>query len=113
MINRMGRVSRGGRTDIGVKVFGPDLDTIDRVCKDVELALKPINGARDVVAAPVMGKGYLEINIDLAKAARYGVAVEDVKNTVEVALGGQAGTQTVEAPRRFPLPPPSPPPPPQ
>jgi Cu(I)/Ag(I) efflux system membrane protein CusA/SilA len=96
-------LSTGVRTDIGVKVFGPNLDTIDRTCKDVEAALKPINGARDVVAAPVMGKGYLEIDIDLAKAARYGVSVEDIKNTVEVALGGQAITQTVEGRERFPV----------
>jgi Cu(I)/Ag(I) efflux system membrane protein CusA/SilA len=103
IINRIEMLSTGVRTDIGVKVFGPDLDTIDRVCKDIEAALKPINGARDVVAAPVMGKGYLEIDIDQEKAARYGISAEDVKNTVEVALGGQAVTQTVEGRERFPI----------
>jgi Cu(I)/Ag(I) efflux system membrane protein CusA/SilA len=103
IINRIEMLSTGVRTDIGVKVFGPDLDTIDRVGKEIEGALKPINGARDVVAAPIMGKGYLEIDIDLEKAARYGVSVEDVKNTVEVALGGQAVTQTVEGRERFPV----------
>src|SRR5439155_20333660 len=61
------------------------------------------NGARDVVAAPVMGKGYLEIDMNRDKASRYGVSVEDVKNTVEVALGGQAITQTVEGRNRFPV----------
>jgi Cu/Ag efflux pump CusA len=103
IIARIEMLSTGVRTDIGVKVFGPDLPTIDRVCKDVETALKPINGARDVVAAPVMGKGYLEIDIDLGRAARFGVSVEDIKNTVEVALGGQAVTQTVEGRERFPV----------
>jgi Cu(I)/Ag(I) efflux system membrane protein CusA/SilA len=103
IINRIEMLSTGVRTDIGVKVFGPDPDTIDRVCKDVEAALKPIRGARDVVAAQVMGKGYLEIDIDLEKAGRYGVSVEDIKNTVEVALGGQAVTQTVEGRERFPV----------
>jgi Cu(I)/Ag(I) efflux system membrane protein CusA/SilA len=103
IINRIEMLSTGVRTDIGVKVFGPDLGTIDRVGKEIETALKPINGARDVVAAPVMGKGYLEIDIDLEKAARYGVSVEDIKNTVEVALGGQAVTQTVEGRERFPV----------
>jgi Cu(I)/Ag(I) efflux system membrane protein CusA/SilA len=103
IINRIEMLSTGVRTDIGVKVFGPDLATIDRVGKDVEAALKPISGARDVVAAQVMGKGYLEIDIDLDKAGRYGVSVEDVKNTVEVALGGQAVTQTVEGRERFPV----------
>jgi Cu(I)/Ag(I) efflux system membrane protein CusA/SilA len=103
IINRIEMLSTGVRTDIGVKVFGPDLQSIDRVCKDIETALKPINGARDVVAAPVMGKGYLEIDINLDKAARYGISVEDLKNTVEVALGGQAVTQTVEGRERFPV----------
>jgi Cu(I)/Ag(I) efflux system membrane protein CusA/SilA len=103
IINRIEMLSTGVRTDIGVKVFGPDLSTIDRVGKKIETALKPINGARDVVAAPVMGKGYLEIDIDLEKAARYGVSVEDIKNTVEIALGGQAVTQTVEGRERFPV----------
>lgn len=103
IINRIEMLSTGVRTDIGVKVFGPDLATIDRVGKEIETALKPINGARDVVAAPVMGKGYLEIDINLAKASRYGVSVEDVKNIVEIALGGQTVTQTVEGRERFPV----------
>ncbi len=64
IINRIEMLSTGVRTDIGVKVFGPDLETIDRVCKDVEAALKPVNGARDVVAAPIMGKGYVQIDIN-------------------------------------------------
>jgi Cu(I)/Ag(I) efflux system membrane protein CusA/SilA len=103
IINRIEMLSTGVRTDIGVKVFGPDLDTIDRVSKDIEGVLKPINGARDVVATPIMGKGYLEIDIDRARAARYGVSVEDVKSTVEAALGGEAATQTVEGRERFPV----------
>jgi Cu(I)/Ag(I) efflux system membrane protein CusA/SilA len=103
IINRVEMLSTGVRTDIGVKVFGPNLETIDRVGKEIEAVLKPINGARDVVAAPVIGKGYLEIEVDLDRAARYGVSVEDLKNTVEVALGGQAVTQTVEGRERFPV----------
>ncbi len=103
IINRIDMLSTGVRTDIGVKVFGPDLDTIDRVSKQVAAALKPVRGARDVVAAPIMGKGYLEIRVDLEKAARYGVSVDDLKNTVEVALGGAAITQTVEGRERFPV----------
>jgi Cu(I)/Ag(I) efflux system membrane protein CusA/SilA len=103
IINRIEMLSTGVRTDIGVKVFGPDLDTIERVSKDIEAALKPINGARDVVAGQVKGKGYLDIDIDRARAARYGVSVEQIKNTVETALGGQTITQTVEGRERFPV----------
>jgi Cu(I)/Ag(I) efflux system membrane protein CusA/SilA len=91
------------RTDIGIKVFGPDLDTIVAACKDIETALKPISGARDVLAAPVMGKGYLEIDIDRRKAARYGISIEDVQSEIEMAMAGRAVTYTVEKRDRFPV----------
>ena len=96
-------LSTGVRTDIGVKVFGPDLTTIDRVCKDIEGVLKPINGARDVIAAPIMGKGYLQIDIDRKAAARYGISIQDIQNEIEVALAGRTVTYTVEKRERFPV----------
>jgi copper/silver efflux system protein len=101
--NRIDMLSTGVRTQIGVKVFGPDLGTINRVCKEIEQALKPIRGAMDVIAEPIMGKGYLEIKIDRQKAARYGVRVGDIQDTIEVALGGKVITQTVEGRDRFPV----------
>ena len=103
IINRIEMLSTGVRTDIGVKVFGPDLDTIDRVCKDIEAALKPLNGARDTIASPIMGKGYLQIDINRKAAARYGITVEDIQNEIEVALAGRAVTFTVEKRDRFPV----------
>jgi copper/silver efflux system protein len=103
IINRIEMLSTGVRTDIGVKVFGPDLDTIDRICKEIEAALTPINGARDVIAAPIMGKGYVEIDIHREEAARYGISVEDIQNEIEVALAGRAVTFTVEKRERFPV----------
>jgi Cu(I)/Ag(I) efflux system membrane protein CusA/SilA len=101
--NRVDMLSTGVRTQVGVKVFGPDLVTINRVCKEIEQALKPVRGAQDVVAEPIMGKGYLEITIDRKKAARYGVRVGDIQDTIEVALGGKVVTQTVEGRDRFPV----------
>ena len=103
IINRIEMLSTGVRTDIGIKVFGPDLDTVDRVCKQIEAAVKPVPGARDVVAAPIMGKGYLEVTVDREKAARYGVTVEDVQTEIEMAIGGRVVTQTVEKRDRFPV----------
>jgi len=103
IINRIEMLSTGVRTDIGVKVFGPDLDTIDGVCKQIEAALKPINGTRDAIAAPIMGKGYLQIDIDRPAAARYGISIEDVQNEIEVALAGRTVTYTVEKRERFPV----------
>ncbi len=103
IINRIEMLSTGVRTNIGVKVFGADLATIDGVCKQIETALRPIGGAHDVLAAPIMGKGYLEINIDRKAAARYGISVEEIQNEIEVALGGRAVTYTVENRDRFPV----------
>lgn len=103
IINRIEMLSTGVRTDIGVKVFGPDLGTIDRVCKQIETVLKPIHGARDPLAAPIMGKGYLQIDIDRHAAARYGISVEDIQNEIEVALAGRVVTYTVEKRERFPV----------
>ncbi len=103
IINRIEMLSTGVRTDIGVKVFGPDLETIDRVCQQVEAALKPVNGGRDVIAAPIMGKGYIDIQIKREEAARYGISVEDVQNEIETALAGRAVTFTVEKRDRFPV----------
>jgi Cu/Ag efflux pump CusA len=101
--NRIDMLSTGVRTQIGVRVFGTDLSTINKVCKEIEQAIKPIEGARDVIAEPIMGKGYLEIKIDREKAARYGVSVADIQDTIEVALGGRIITQTVEGRDRFPV----------
>ncbi|MBN9519555.1 efflux RND transporter permease subunit [bacterium] len=103
IINRIEMLSTGVRTDIGIKVFGPDLETVTKVCSEIEVAVKPVSGARDVVAAPIMGKGYLEVNIDRQKAARFGVSVEDVQTEIETALGGRVVTYTVENRERFPV----------
>lgn len=103
IINRIDMLSTGVRTQIGVKVFGPDLDVIESVCKEIEVALKPVNGATDVVANPIMGKGYLQIDINRLAAARYGISIEDVQNEIEVALAGRAVTFTVEKRERFPV----------
>jgi Cu(I)/Ag(I) efflux system membrane protein CusA/SilA len=103
IINRIEMLSTGMRTDIGIKVFGPDLATIERVCKEIEAVVKPINGSRDAVAAPISGKGYLEIDIDREKSARYGISVEDIQNEIEVALAGRVVTYTVEQRDRFPV----------
>jgi hypothetical protein len=92
IINRIEMLSTGVRTDIGVKVFGPDLETIDRVCKEVEAVLKPVSGAKDVVATQIMGKGYIDIQIKREEAARYGISVEDVQSEIEMAMAGRAVT---------------------
>jgi Cu(I)/Ag(I) efflux system membrane protein CusA/SilA len=103
IIARIEMLSTGVRNDVGVKVFGSDLKTIDRASKEIAAALEPVKGAQGVLAWQVRGKDYLEIQIDREKAARYGVSVADVQDTIEVALGGRLITQTVEDRNRFPV----------
>jgi len=103
IINRIEMLSTGVRTDIGIKVFGPDLDTVVKVSQQIEQAVKSISGAQYVIAAPIMGKGYLEIDIDRTKAGRFGISVEDIQTEIEMALGGRVVTYTIENRDRFPV----------
>jgi Cu(I)/Ag(I) efflux system membrane protein CusA/SilA len=103
IINRIEMLSTGVRSQIGVKVFGDDLDRIQRVCQEIAAVLKGVRGAGNVFADQITGKGYVEIHIDREKAARYGISVGDVQDVVEVAMGGKPITQTVEGRERYPV----------
>lgn len=103
IINRIDMLSTGVRSHVGVKVFGTDLVTIDRVSKEIAAALEKIKGAHGVLAYPFRGKDYLEIHVDRAKAAQVGISVADIQDTIEMALGGRIVTQTIEERNRFPV----------
>ena len=103
IINRVDMLATGVRTMIGVKVYGDDLNKIQQISEQIAAALREVPGAADVFPDQIVGEGYLEINIDRDKAARYGVNVGDVQDVVEVALGGKMITMTVEGRERFPV----------
>lgn len=103
IINRVDMLATGVRTMIGVKVYGDDLNTIQRYSEQIAAVLRDIPGAADVFPDQIVGEGYLEINIDREKAARYGLNVGDIQDVVEVALGGKMVTMTVEGRERFPV----------
>lgn len=103
IINRVDMLATGVRTMIGVKVYGDDLDTIQGVSEEVAAVLRQIPGAADVFPDQIVGEGYLEIDIDREKAARYGINVGDIQQVVETALGGRVITMTVEGRERFPV----------
>lgn len=103
IINRVDMLATGVRTQIGVKVFGRTLEQIQQVSNELSAILKRIPGAVDVVADQSIGKGYVEIEINRARAARYGVSVAQLQEIVEVALGGKPITMTVEGRERFPI----------
>ncbi|MBI3269666.1 MAG: efflux RND transporter permease subunit [Planctomycetes bacterium] len=103
IINRVDMLATGVRTMIGVKVFGDDLEKIQRVSEEIAAVMKRIRGAVDVFPDQVVGENYLEVQIDRRRAARYGASVEAIQDVIEVALGGKEITMTVEGRRRFPV----------
>ncbi len=103
IINRINMLSTGVRTDLGVKVFGSDLNVLKDLAVQAEGLLKTVPGAADVVAERVTGGNYLDIEIDREAAARYGVTVADIQDVIETALGGQTLSTTVEGRNRFPI----------
>ena len=103
IINRIDMLSTGVRTQIGIKVFGDNLDAIQKTSQEIADVVKTIRGAADVVPDQIVGKGYVEIEIDHDKAARYGIRVGDIQDVVEVAIGGKPLTVTVEGRRRYPV----------
>ena len=101
IINRINMLSTGIRTDVGVKVYGQNLDTINVFAQQIKKALQGINGVNDLYVDPITGGKYIDIEIKRNEIGRYGLSVDDVNNIVETALGGMVLTTTVEGRRRF------------
>jgi len=100
---RIVMLQSGMRAPMGVKVKGPDLDTIERVGLEIERFLKDVPGVEPttVIADRIVGKPYLEIDIDRQAIARYGVTIGQVQDVIEVAVGGRRVTTTVEGRERY------------
>ena len=103
IINRINMLSTGVRTDLGVKIFGNDLNVLKDLAVQAEGILKTVPGAADVVAERVTGGNYIDIDIDREAAARYGVNVGDIQDVIETALGGEMMTTAVMGRDRFPI----------
>jgi len=102
---RIVMLQSGMRAPMGVKVKGPDLETIEAVGLDIEQFLKEVPGVQPaaVIADRVVGNPYLEIDIDREAIARYGMSIRDVQDVIEVAIGGTMITTTVEGRQRYPV----------
>ncbi len=101
IINRINMLATGIRTDVGVKVYGPNLDSIAQVSEFVRDHLQGIEGVKDLYVEPITGGKYLEVDIRRDQLGRYGLTVDDINMVVETALGGAPIAQTVEGRRRF------------
>lgn len=102
---RIVMLQSGMRAPMGIKIKGPDLETIERVGLDVERLLKEVPSVEPaaVIADRIVGKPYLEIDIDRSRIARYGISIRGVQDVIEVAIGGKTVTTTIEGRERYPV----------
>jgi len=98
---RFNELISGVRSDVGVKIFGDDMNVLNEVAGRMSTRLQAIPGATEVKVEQTSGLPMLTINIDRAKIARYGINVADVQDTVAAALGGQTAGTLFQGDRRF------------
>ncbi len=102
---RMVMLQTGMRAPMGIKVYGPNLATIEAFGLELEEVLKEVPSvkAEAVFAERIVGKPYLHLNINRDEISRYGLNIEDVQQTIETAIGGMEVTSTVEGRERYPV----------
>tara|TARA_B100000508_G_scaffold55003_3_gene42646 strand:- start:9179 stop:12982 length:3804 start_codon:yes stop_codon:yes gene_type:complete len=102
---RLVMLQTGMRAPMGIKVFGPDLKTIEQFGVELETILKEVPKVKSeaVFADRIVGKPYLHLDINRDEIARYGLNIKDVQNVIETAIGGMQVTSTVEGRERFPV----------
>ena len=101
IINRINMLSTGIRTDVGLKIYGQNLDTIYTYSQTIKKQLEGIDGVKDLYVEPITGGKYIDITIKRDEIGRYGLSVDDVNAVIEIALGGMKLTTTVEGRQRF------------
>jgi len=93
----------GLKSALAVKVFGPDLNTLEAKGKAIKAVLEHVRGIRDVTLVQELGQPSLTIKIDRDKIARYGINVDDINNLIQTAIGGDVATQVVQQEKEFDL----------
>ncbi|WP_144391885.1 efflux RND transporter permease subunit [Pleionea sediminis] len=100
---RIDMLATGIKTPVGIKVAGPRLDVIQSIGEQLESVLTDVTGTASVYSERVAGGRYLKVDIQRAKAARYGLNIADVQQVIATAIGGMNVTQTVEGLERYPV----------
>lgn len=98
---RVNELISGVRSDVGIKIFGDDLDILQGAAKQVQAAIQNIPGATDVKTEQVAGLPILTVKLDRQALSRYGLSVGEVQNVVEIAIGGKSVGKLFEGDRRF------------
>lgn len=101
--NRIDMLATGIKSPVGIKVSGPELAQIDRVTAEIERVVKPLPGVSSALAERLEGGRYVDVHIDRARAARYGLSMADVQSIVATAIGGENIGETVDGLQRFPI----------
>jgi len=98
---RIDMLSTGIRTPIGIKVFGTDLDEMEKLARQIETVVRRVPGTTSAYAERIGGGYYLDIQPDRTQLARYGLTIDDMQEVILTALGGETVTTTVEGRERF------------
>ncbi|HRX40633.1 MAG TPA: CusA/CzcA family heavy metal efflux RND transporter, partial [Parvularculaceae bacterium] len=101
--NRLDMLATGIKTPVGVKVAGPDLNVIGEVGREIENVLQSVPGTSSVYAERVTGGRFIDVDINRAAAARFGLNIADVQDIVKTAIGGMTVSQSVEGLERYPI----------
>lgn len=100
---RLDMLSTGFKSPVGIKLAGPDLAVLEDLAETVQALVEPLPGTESVFADRVMGGSYLDFHVDRAAAARFGLAVADVHDVIQSAIGGMNVSWTVEGLERYPI----------
>jgi Cu(I)/Ag(I) efflux system membrane protein CusA/SilA len=103
IINRIEMLATGIRTQVGIKIFGSDLKELERLSRQIADIAKKVPGAVDVYPEQIGGSPYIDIKIDRQAAARYGIDVAVIQDTIEKGIGETNLAVTIEGRRRFPV----------
>jgi Cu(I)/Ag(I) efflux system membrane protein CusA/SilA len=101
IINRINMLSTGIRTDVGIKIYGESLDTINALSQKIKVALEGTSGVKDLYAEPITGGKYIDIIAKREVIGRYGLSIDDINTVVEASIGGMKLTTTIEGRQRF------------
>ncbi|HEV8054586.1 MAG TPA: efflux RND transporter permease subunit, partial [Candidatus Limnocylindrales bacterium] len=103
IINRIEMLATGMRSQIGIKVFGNDLDTLEETSRKLADVIRAVPGAADVYPEQIGGAPYVDIKLNRTAAARYGIAAGTIQDAIERGVGETNLTTTIEGRRRFPI----------
>ena len=101
--NRIDMLATGIKSPVGIKVAGTDLQTVDRLATQVERVVKQVPGVSSALAERLTGGRYIDVDVDRAAAARFGLSVADVQAVVSTAVGGENVGEVINGRERFPL----------